>query len=39
MICVQFRNLQIRAPIHTQTENTLPTNHKSDNVCTSLFQP
>lgn len=26
MICVQFRNLQIRAPIHTQTENTLPTN-------------
>lgn len=39
MICVQFRNLQIRAPIHTQTENTLPTNHKSDNVCASLFQP
>lgn len=33
MICVQFRNLQIRATMHTQTENTLPTNHKSDNVC------
>lgn len=26
MICVQFRNLQIRAPIRTQRENTT---HKS----------
>lgn len=27
MICVQFRNLQIRAPIHTQTEKHFT--HKS----------